>query len=73
MRRAEPTSAFWSAPARRAGPFDLGLVGRDLDRLFSASLSEPVPDEWQALIERLDDRGAFAERRRREVGSFDAR
>lgn len=58
MLRAEFSSVFGGeleAPRGRAGPFERALIGRGLSQIFADALSQPVPEEWRSLLQRLDE------------------
>ncbi|HEX8168348.1 MAG TPA: hypothetical protein VF601_21495 [Beijerinckiaceae bacterium] len=59
MRQGDFRSAFageTQGGLRPDGPIDLGAIGRTLGRALSDALAEPLPEEWRALLSRLDDR-----------------
>lgn len=64
MLRAEFSSVFLGDLDKtrgRAGPFDRALVGRGLSQIFADALSQPVPEEWRRLLQRLDEHSCEAE------------
>jgi hypothetical protein len=56
MLQAEYPSAFSSASdqSHGGGPFDMSLLSDGLQRSFADALEEPLPEQWQSLIEGLD-------------------
>ena len=61
MRQGEFRSAFAGETQggfRPEGSVDLMALGRGLGRALGDALTAPLPQEWRALLSRLDDPGA---------------
>jgi hypothetical protein len=58
MRQGEFRSAFAGETQggfRPDDPVDLTALGRSLGRALSDALEEPLPQDWRALLSRLDE------------------
>ena len=58
MRQGEFRSAFAGETQggfRSEGPVDLMVIGRGLGRALGDALNAPLPQEWRALLARLDE------------------
>ena len=60
MRQGEFQSAFAGETQggfRSEGPVDLMAIGRGRGRALGDAINAPLPQEWRALLSRLDEKG----------------